>query len=117
MINRISVFIYVDVNSQLSCQTASPLLSDRTRFPKYYQFLPSMRDIAPAYVEVIKEFGWRHVVVIVQNENLFTQVICVLLESLINYNCDCFVSCCIEGRETEGTSRCRKCFLHCRSFQ
>ena len=60
---------------QLSCQTASPLLSDRTRFPKYYQFLPSMKDIAPSYVGIIKEFGWRHVVMIVQNENLFTRVI------------------------------------------
>ena len=33
-----------------------------------------MRDIAPAYVGVIKQFGWRHVVMIVQNENLFTKV-------------------------------------------
>ena len=33
-----------------------------------------MRDIAPAYVGVIKEFGWRHVVMVVQNENLFTKV-------------------------------------------
>ena len=62
---------------QLSCVTATPELSDRERFPNYFQFLPSMVDFALAYIGIIKTFKWRHVVVLVQDENLYTVVRCV----------------------------------------
>ena len=50
------------------------MLSDRERFPNYYQFLPSMVDLSLSYVGISKEFGWRHVVIYLQDENLFTLV-------------------------------------------
>lgn len=59
---------------QISCVTATPVLSDRERFPNYFQFLPSMVDFAPAYLGIIKEFNWRHVVILLQDENLYTLV-------------------------------------------
>ena len=59
---------------QLSCVTATPALSNRERFPNYFQFLPSMVDFAPAYFGIIKKFKWRHVVILLQNENLYTVV-------------------------------------------
>ena len=64
---------------QISCVTATPVLSDRERFPNYFQFLPSMVDFAPAYIGIIKEFNWRHVVVLLQDENLYTLVIVIII--------------------------------------
>ena len=60
---------------QVSCVTATPVLSDRGRFPNYFQFLPSMVNFAPAYVGIIKEFKWRHVAILLQDENLYTLVV------------------------------------------
>lgn len=59
---------------QVSCVTASPVLSDRERFPSYFQFIPSMVEFASVYLGIIKEFKWRHVVIILQDENLYTLV-------------------------------------------
>jgi len=44
------------------------------QFKSYFQLLPNQVDIAPAYFGVIRKFQWRHVHLIVQNENLFTVV-------------------------------------------
>ena len=54
--------------------SSSTELADRTRFKSYFQLLPTEADIAPAYFGVIRQYGWRHVALIVQNENLFTVV-------------------------------------------
>ena len=59
---------------QVSCATATPLLSNRDNFPNYFQFLPSTVDFAPAYLSIIKEFKWRHVVILLQDETLYTMV-------------------------------------------
>ena len=59
---------------QLSCASTSPVLSDRSRFRRYFQLLPSMVDIANGYVGVFQLYGWRHITLIVQEENLFTEV-------------------------------------------
>lgn len=64
---------------QISCATATPLLSNRDNFPNYFQFLPSTVDFAPAYLSIIKEFKWRHVVILLQDENLYTMVITTLI--------------------------------------
>ena len=74
---HMSLFVMV---MQISCVTATPVLSDRKRFPKYFQFLPSMVDFAPAYFGIIKEFNWRHVVILLQDENLYTLVRSVFAE-------------------------------------
>ena len=59
---------------QLSCASTSPVLSDRSRFRRYFQLLPSMVEIPNSYIGVFRLYGWRHVTLIVQEENLFTEV-------------------------------------------
>ena len=50
------------------------MLTNRKRFPKYFQLLPSSSELANAYNGILEEFGWRHVAFIVQDEDLFTIV-------------------------------------------
>ena len=59
---------------QISCVSSSTELADRVRFKSYFQLLPTEADIAPAYFGVIRQYEWRHVALIVQNENRFTVV-------------------------------------------
>ena len=59
---------------QLSCVSSSPDLTDRNRFRNYFQLLNSEVTLAYAYFAMIKEYGWGHVSLIVQDENLFTEV-------------------------------------------
>ena len=61
-------------NLQVSCATSTPILSNRERFPNYFQLLPSNLELADTYFGVIREFNWRHVVILLQNENPFTLV-------------------------------------------
>ena len=44
------------------------------KFPYYFQLLSSSDSIANSYHEVIQEYGWKKIALIVQNENLFTVV-------------------------------------------
>lgn len=60
---------------QISCATATPVLSDRERFPNYFQFLPSFAEFAQTYLGIIREFNWGHVVILLQNENIYTMVL------------------------------------------
>ena len=64
---------------QVSCTTATPVFSDRLSFPNYFQFLPSTADFAPAFVSIIKQFNWRHVVILLQDENVYTMVAYLLM--------------------------------------
>ena len=59
---------------QISCVSSSTELADRHRFRYYFQLLPTEASLAPAYFGVIRQYGWRRVGLIVQNENLFTVV-------------------------------------------
>ena len=59
---------------QISCLSASAALSDRSKYKRYFQLLNSYDTLAYAYFGVIKEYGWKHVELIVQDENLFTEV-------------------------------------------
>ena len=38
-----------------------------------------MVDFASAYLGIIKEFNWRYVVVLLQDENLYTLVIIIIM--------------------------------------
>ena len=64
---------------QLSCASASPVLSDRRRFRKYFQLLPSMLDIVYGYIGVFQYYSWKRVTLIVQEESIFT-LVCIILE-------------------------------------
>lgn len=66
--------MYLLLNEQISCVSSSTSLRDRLRFPSYFQLLSTEETLAFAYYGVIKEFGWKRVALIVQNENLFTVV-------------------------------------------
>ena len=60
--------------TQISCVSSSTELADRVRFRYYFQLLSTEVSLAPAYFGVIRQYGWRRVGLIVQNENLFTVV-------------------------------------------
>lgn len=60
--------------SQVSCASSSTELRNRLRFPSYFQLVSTLEAEAYAYYGVLKEFGWKKVALIVQNENLFTMV-------------------------------------------
>ena len=62
------------ISLQVSCQSASSELADRSRFRYYFQMLATERVLAYGYFGVIREFGWKRVVILEQDENLFTVV-------------------------------------------
>ena len=59
---------------QISCTSSSDVLSDRVRFPYYFQLLPSEVNLARVFYSIIKEYGWRRVALIVQNEYRYRAV-------------------------------------------
>jgi len=59
---------------QISCVSSSTALRNRQKYPFYFQLLSAEDMLAFAYYGVIREYGWRQLVLIVQNENLFTVV-------------------------------------------
>ena len=59
---------------QISCVSSSTALRNRLRYPFYFQLLSTEETLAFAYYGAIKEYGWRKLALIVQNENLFTVV-------------------------------------------
>ena len=59
---------------QISCASSSNELSDRVRFPYYFQLLPSEVNLARVFYSIIKEYGWRRVALIVQNEYRYRAV-------------------------------------------
>ena len=73
-------------NIIVSCATSSPVLSNRERFPNYFQLLPSFIFYSPVYLAIIKQFKWRHVVMIVQDESLFT-VVSINKQAEITFTC------------------------------
>ena len=60
--------------AQVACGTGSPVLNDRVRFPRYFQLSSSELRMAMGFYGIIKEYGWRRVALIVQDENDFTMV-------------------------------------------
>ena len=64
-------------------------LSKRVRFPYYFQLLPSEVHLANVFYSIIKEYGWRRVALIVQNEQRYKQV------SRLAYNIDILLLYCL----------------------
>ena len=71
---------------QLSCAASSDKLSDRVRFPYYFQLLPSEVNLARVFYSIIKEYGWRRVALIVQNEYRYLSVSTKLYNVTIQIN-------------------------------
>ena len=59
---------------QFSCISSSAELADRQRFRYYFQMLATEADLAIGFLGIIKQFGWKKVAFIEQDENLFTVV-------------------------------------------
>ena len=75
---------------QISCASLSAELSDRVRFPYYFQLVPSEVNLARVFYSIIKEYGWRRVALIVQNQSRF-KTVCMLFfikSIMVNINTD-----------------------------
>ena len=59
---------------QLSCSSSSPELRNRVRFQRYFQLLPTDLDLVPGFFGTMQYYGWKQVVIVQQEENLFSQV-------------------------------------------
>ena len=59
---------------QLSCSSSSPILKNRARFQLYFQLLPTGLDLVPGFFGTMQYYGWKQVVIVQQEENLFSQV-------------------------------------------
>ena len=69
---------YSSVCIQVSCDSSSPELVNRAKFRKYFQVIPTELELVPAFFGIMKSFGWNQVVIIQQEENLFTLVSAVI---------------------------------------
>lgn len=63
---------------QISCVSASNELANRQRFRYYFQMLATADQLGPAMFGILKQFQWRKVAIIEQNENVFSLVSCML---------------------------------------
>ncbi len=61
-------------SSQVACQSASDALANRKRFRFYFQILETANVAAYGFFAIIREFGWRRVIILEQNESIFTRV-------------------------------------------
>ena len=54
-------------------------------YPNYFQLLPSEINLARVFYSIIKEYGWRRVALIVQNEHRY-RAVCGL-RKILHYAC------------------------------
>ena len=59
---------------QMSYVSSSPALSDRSRFLSFWRTFPSDDSVTAAVLAVVKEYGWKQLKIITQEETLFTEV-------------------------------------------
>ncbi len=67
--------------------SSSAKLANRNMFKKYFQLLVNDKVHALGFVSIVLRYGWRQLVVLQQNENLFTAVR-ILLFSDSNFGSD-----------------------------
>ena len=66
--------VHCDVSFQISYSSGSPVLSDRTRFRRYFRDSPSTAIVAPSLRSTAEHFNWTRIALITQDENLFRAV-------------------------------------------
>ena len=59
---------------QLAYAAAANVLNDRTRFRNFFRTLVSFRYVSQSLGQLMREFGWRQMSVITQDEPLFSRV-------------------------------------------
>ena len=71
------MIMYHDYNVsiiQISYTSSLTGLSDRERYPNFFQMLPSENDIAQAIVALMQNYGWRRIAILTEDGSLFTEV-------------------------------------------
>ena len=59
---------------QLSYSSASPALSDKTKFRRFFRVFPPESSFNPAKFDLLAKFGWRRVATINSAEEIFSRV-------------------------------------------
>lgn len=59
---------------QIAWGSASPVLSDRNRFPNFYRVIAPDQKLNPAKIALMEEFGWKKVATINQALEFFSMV-------------------------------------------
>ena len=64
----------------MSYSSMSPMLSDRVRFPNYYRTVPEALGLSTVLMTTLDYYGWRRLVVVSQEENVFSLVsLCIFM--------------------------------------
>lgn len=80
----------------MAYSSSAVVLSDKERFVNFFRTAPSDASFVPAIVSLLQTYGWTRMVVITQDQNLFTDVgvnafvwnivdLCVLLYTTIPF--------------------------------
>ena len=67
-------YCQVSFSLQISCISASPLLANREVYHHYFQIIPSKLGQVIGFYNIITHYGWTRVGIIVEDEDLFTEV-------------------------------------------
>jgi len=59
---------------QISCASSSSELMNRAKFPRHFQMNNAEIGLAYGFFGIIKHAQWRKVIIVFQDENLFTTV-------------------------------------------
>ncbi len=59
---------------QISCLSSATNLDNQDEFPHHIQISASERNLVYGFFGIIQEFKWNRVTIIIQDENLFTEV-------------------------------------------
>lgn len=59
---------------QLGFGTSSPVLSDKTRFPKFYRIIPPDNNKNTARIGLMEEFNWSKIATIHHSSEFFAMV-------------------------------------------
>ena len=66
--------MFSNFHQQIAFAAAANELTDRSRFKSFFRPLPSFEFIGVSLAELVREFEWKQMVVISQDETLFTGV-------------------------------------------
>ncbi len=60
--------------NKISCTSYYDELSNKARYPQYYQFLPAESDIVHGLIQVIRHYAWRRVALLIEAKEWFIKV-------------------------------------------
>ena len=58
----------------MAYSSSAPMLSDREKFPNFFRTRPSELDLADSVLAIMKNYGWKKLKIITEEEILFTGV-------------------------------------------